>query len=397
MASSRTIIIAGAGIGGLTAALALAGKGFRVVVCEQSGRLQEAGAGIQLSPNATRVLFGLGLKDSLARHAVAPAAISIKSARSGREIASIPLGEEIAFRFGTPYWSIHRADLQACLLEAAEQHPDIVIRLGTQAQDFVVHANGATVDMRHGATTEQERSIAFVAADGLWSPARMRIGDRSLPQFSGRNAWRATVPAAMLSERFRAPAVHLWLGSHAHLVHYPVCGGARINIVAITADRNQSRDWSAPGTREELQRKFSRWRWSKHARAILDAPESWQKWSLYDRPPHSVWGRGAMTLLGDAAHPMLPFLAQGAAMAIEDAAVLAQCLSAHDADTEQALRLYERLRYRRTARVQRAARRAGRIYHLGGPLAFLRNRSMRIVGREKLRSRLDWIYDWRID
>lgn len=396
MASSRTIIVAGAGIGGLTAALALAEKGYRIVVCEQSEQLQEAGAGIQLSPNATRVLFELGLKERMAPHAVAPLAISIRSARSGREIGEVALGPAMEFRYGSPYWAMHRADLQAALLAAAQQHPDIVLKLGVRLEDFVVHAHGATAELRRGVAAEQERGIALIGADGLWSRMRARLGDKQTPQFSGRSAWRATVPAESVTEEWRAPIVRLWLGRDAHVVHYPVSGGSRINIVAIVADRQPGREWSAPGPREQLLRRFSGRAWAKPMRAILEAPESWQKWSLFDMPPRPQWGIGAMTLLGDAAHPMLPFLAQGAAMAIEDAATLARCLAGPDAAMEPALRRYEGLRRARTAEVQRAARQAGKIYHLSGPLAFLRNRSMRILGREKLRERYDWLYDWRI-
>ena len=396
VAASRTIIVAGAGIGGLTAALALAEKGFRVVICEQSERLQETGAGLQLSPNATRILFALGLKERMAPQAVVPEGISIRSARSGREIGGVTLGPQIEFRYGTPYWTMHRADLQAALLAAALDHSDIAFRLGTRLEDFVVHAHGATVELRRGLKAEQERGIALVGADGLWSRTRTRLGDKATPQFSGRSAFRAIVPAESVSEPWRAPIVRLWLARDAHLVHYPVSGGGKINIVAIVADRKPEREWSAPGSREQLLRRFAGRAWAKPARAILEAPESWQKWSLFEMPPRPQWGKGAMTLLGDAAHPMLPFLAQGAAMAIEDAAMLAHCLSAPDVAVEPALRRYEGLRRARTAEVQRAARQAGKIYHLGGPLAFLRNRSMQMMGREKLRERYDWLYDWRI-
>jgi len=396
VASSRTIIVAGAGIGGLTAALALAEKGFRIVVCEQSERLQETGAGLQLSPNATRILFALGLKERLAPQAVVPQAISIRSARSGREIGGVTLGPQIEFRYGTPYWAMHRADLQAALLAAALDHSDIVFRLGTRLEDFVVHAHGATVELRRGVKAEQERGIALIGADGLWSRTRARLGDRQAPQFSGRSAFRALVPAESVSEEWRAPVVRLWLAREAHLVHYPVSGGSRINIVAIVADRKPEREWNAPASREQLLRRFAGRAWARPARAILEAPDAWLKWSLFEMPPRPQWGQGAMTLLGDAAHPMLPFLAQGAAMAIEDAAMLAHCLSAPDVAVEPALRRYEGLRRARTAEVQRAARQAGKIYHLGGPLAFLRNRSLQMMGREKLRERYDWLYDWRI-
>ncbi len=399
MASSRTILIAGAGIGGLATALALAQQSFRVVVFEQAERLQEVGAGLQLSPNATRGLFALGLRDRLLPHVVAPQDISIKSGRSGREIGRIPLGAPIDFRYGTPYWVMLRADLQRVLLDAVQDNPDIALRLGVRVEDFAVHAHGVTAELRRGIHAENDRGIALVGADGLWSTLRVRLGDDAQPQFSGRTAWRATVPAEAVREDFRAPVVHLWLRRHAHLVHYPVAGGRRINIVAIVEDTARSRDWSGEGRREDLLRRIGAERWYYPARLMLEAPERWQTWSLFERRRSRLgapsWSRGPVTLLGDAAHPMLPFLAQGAAMAIEDAMTLAQALAAPHVAPAEAIRRYEGMRRGRTARVQRAARRAGRIYHLGGPQAWLRNLAMGMMGREKLRERFDWLYDWR--
>ncbi len=344
MAASRTILIAGAGIGGLTAAKALADKGFRVVLYEQAERPQETGAGIQLSPNATRALTALGLADKLAPHVVVPQAVSIRQAASGREIARIPLGEDIAFRYGTPYWVVHRADLQAVLLDAVKAHPDIVLKTGTQVEDFAVHANGVTVQLRQGIHASDERAIAFIAADGLWSRARTRFTREGAPRFRGRKAWRVMLDADHVRDEFREPIVHLWLGKNAHLVHYPVCAGRLINIVAIVDDKTKGDDWSAPGRREEILKYFAPGHWATAARDLINEAEQWQTWSLYDRPARWRWGHGAMTMLGDAAHPALPFIAQGAAMAIEDAATLAQCLSAHGVEPVQGLRLYEGMR-----------------------------------------------------
>ena len=395
MAASRTIIVAGAGIGGLTAALALAAREFRVVLCEQAERLEEVGAGIQLSPNASRVLTGLGLAEKLAPHVVAPQAVSIRLAQSAREIARIAF-DDVSFRYGAPYWVIHRGDLQAVLHEAAIANPDIALHLGTQVHDFALHAHGVTAELRHGVTAGNERGIALVGADGVWSTLRTRLGEMPRPQFRNRTAWRALVDAERVREAFRAPIVHLWLGQDAHLVHYPVCGGRRINIVAIVADREQHMRWSTPGRREEVLRLFGPTGWARAARELLEVPDEWLKWSLFDCAPLPSWGRGAMTLIGDAAHPMLPFLAQGAAMAIEDGATLAKCLSEKDEAVATALRRFEHRRRKRTARVQRTARKTGDLYHLGGPLAFARNLTLMALGGEKLRERYDWLYDWRV-
>jgi salicylate hydroxylase len=395
VAASRTILIAGAGIGGLTAAKALADKGFRVVLYEQSGRPQETGAGIQLSPNATRALTSLRLADKLKPHVVTPQAVSIRQAASGHELARIPLGDDIGLRYGTPYWVAHRADLQAVLLAAVKAHPDIVLKTGIRVEDFVLHANGVTLELRQGIHASDERGIAFIAADGLWSRARMQLTGEGPPRFRGRKAWRVMLDAEHVRDEFRQPVIRLWLGKNAHLVHYPVSAGRLINVVAIVDDKTKGNDWSTPGRREDILKYFAPRHWATAARDLINEAEQWQTWSLYDRPARRRWGHGAMTLLGDAAHPALPFMAQGAAMAIEDAVTLAQCLAAHEAEPVEGLRLYERLRRRRTARVQRASRMTGRIYHLGGPLAHLRDAALSRMGGEKLRERYDWLYDWR--
>lgn len=392
MARSRTIIVAGAGIGGMTAALALARAGFRAVVLEQAARLEEAGAGIQLSPNATRVLFDLGLSERLLPLVIAPEAIRVIDAPSGNGIVRIPLGASAAQRYGAPYWVIHRADLQAVLAITAAENPDITLRLGTRVEDFAVHQHGITVQARDAQGTRDEQGAALVGADGLWSTLRTRLGESRPPRFAHRTAWRAIVPAARLTAEFREPVTSLWLGPNAHLVHYPVRGGRDVNIVAIARDEWQEPGWSAPGKQGDLAPHFASF--APQARALIAVPERWQKWALFDRPPRLPRLRGPVTLLGDAAHPVLPFLAQGGAMAIEDAAVLAQWLEREN-EPEPALRAYETQRRRRVARVQREARRNSWGYHLAGPLGAARNAVLTMMGGEKLLRRYDWLYDWR--
>ena len=394
MASSRNVIIAGAGIGGLTAALTLAQSGFRVTLLEQALRLEEAGAGIQLSPNASRILIALGLGQRLRREAFVPSAVAIKTAGGGT-LARIPLADEAERRFGAPYWCIHRGDLQMALIEAVHASPDVELRLGTRVEDFVVHAKGVSVARRQGETIHNEQGIALICADGLWSSLRARLGHRARPAFRQRTAWRALVPVAAVAPEFRGDEVQLWLGRDAHLVHYPVKGGEMINVVAIVGDRWAEPGWNAEGAREELLGHYSAWRWCAPVREFLARPERWRKWALYDLAPIHPWGKGPVTLLGDAAHPMLPFLAQGAAMAIEDAAVLADCLARQPDDPASAMRRYERARRGRTARVQRAARRNGRVYHLAAGEAALRNLFLRLAGGKLLLRRYRWLYDWR--
>jgi salicylate hydroxylase len=394
VASSRNIIVAGAGIGGLTAALALARAGFRVTLLEQAETLTEVGAGIQLSPNATRVLFALGLQDRLQDLVVSPSAVAVMAA-GGARLASVPLGKAAETRYGAPYWTIHRGDLQAVLVDAVRSSPDIALRLGTQVEDFALHAHGVSAALRLRSGTAVEPGVALVCADGLWSGLRARLGIRAAPRFRRRTAWRALVPAEAVEPGFRTNEVMLWLGRDAHLVHYAVRAGRLINIVAIAGDSFAEQGWNAEGTGEEVLTRFSRWRWGEHVRAFLRVPQRWSKWALYDLEPLWPWGRGPVTLLGDAAHPMLPFLAQGAATAIEDAAVLANALAEQPDDLSEAMRHYERARRRRTARVQRAARRNGRIYHLRAAEALARNLFLRMAGGTMLLRRHDWLYDWQ--
>jgi salicylate hydroxylase len=394
VASSRNIIIAGAGIGGLTAALTLAQSGFRATVLEQAERLEETGAGIQLSPNATRILIALGLEQRLRADIVAPQAVAIRTASGGR-LARIPLGAGAERRFGAPYWSIHRGDLQAALLEAVRANPDIVLRLGTRVEDFVEHSNGLSAACRNRAGAADEQGIALIGADGLWSGLRTRLGYRAKPEFCRRTAWRALVPAAQVGPEFRTDEVQLWLGRRAHLVHYPVRSGTLINIVAIVTDDWAQPGWSAEGERDELLARYSRWSWAEPVRNLLALPDRWLKWALYDLAPLHEWGKGRVTLLGDAAHPMLPFLAQGAAMAIEDAVVLADSLARQPDDPPAGLRRYERARRARTARVQSAARSNGRVYHLTAGEALARNLFLRLFGGKMLLRRYKWLYDWR--
>jgi salicylate hydroxylase len=394
VASSRTVIIAGAGIGGLTTALTVARHGYRVVLLEQAERLEETGAGIQLSPNASRILIGLDLGKRLLPHVAVPQELTVANARSGRVLARAPLGTAAEERYGAPYWIIHRGDLQSVLLEAVRANPDIVLRLGTRVDDFATHSSGVTVVACSPRETVEERGVALIGADGLWSRLRGRLGHRAAPRFAGHTAWRALVPADAVVCGLSIPTVNLWFGRGGHVVHYPVKGGRLINVVAITRDDWHEPGWSAPGERDEILARFDARAWRGPPREILRAADGWLKWALFDAAPLSYWGRGPATLLGDAAHPTLPYLAQGAAMAIEDAAELGHCMGQALHDPAGAMRLYEGRRLARTARTQRAARRNGDIYHARGLTGFMRTLALAATGGDRLISRYDWIYRW---
>src|SRR3954467_2165928 len=395
----RTIIVAGAGIGGLTAALSLAAKGFRVVILEKAERLEEAGAGLQLSPNASRILVDLGLRSRLAPRAVTPQAINIINARAGGEDAPLPLGEAASLRAGAPYWVMHRADLQGALQAEVNDHPDIELRLGCQFEDVTSHAKGLTVVQRSGNARQQELAVALIGADGIWSSVRHHLFPQVQPQFSGLIAWRGTLDATALPREYTSPRVQPWMGPKAHLVAYPISGARRINVVAIVPGTWNRPGWSAPGDANEIKPAFSQ-AWPASARMLIGAVEEWRRWALFTLPDIGEWSDGAIALLGDAAHAMLPFAAQGAGMAIEDAAVLAKCLSESPGSTiagiPATLKRYGRLRRGRVLRVQRAARQQGRIYHLTGPLALARDLAIKAMGPERMLARQDWIDDWRV-
>jgi salicylate hydroxylase len=400
VAAARTIIVAGAGIGGLTAALSLAAKGFRVIVLEKAERLEEAGAGLQLSPNASRILVDLDLRSRLTPRAVTPEAINIMSARAGGQITRLPLGEAAGLRAGAPYWVMHRADLQGALQAAVNDHPSIDLRLGCQFEDVTSHAKGLTVVQRRGNARQQELAMALVGADGIWSAVRNHLFPEVQPQFSGLIAWRGTLDATTLPREYTSPRVQLWMGPDAHLVAYPISAGRQINVVAIVPGTWNRPGWSAPGDANELKSAFASQGWPATARMLIGAVDEWRRWALFTLPDLGEWTEGAIALLGDAAHAMLPFAAQGAGMAIEDAAVLAKCLSESPGDSiagiPATLKRYGRLRRGRVLRVQRAARQQGRIYHLTGPLALARDLAIKAMGPQRMLARQDWIYDWRV-
>lgn len=380
------IAIVGAGIGGLTAALALAREGFAVDLLERAPVLDEVGAGIQLAPNASRILIRLGLGPRLGPSVVVPEGMDVRAGRSGATILSAPLGEAIARRRGAPWWVIHRADLQAALAEAAGDDPAIRLRTGVAVAGITDGPGGVEID----AGAASGFAAAVIGADGVRSAVRRALGDPAEPVFRRRTAWRATLAMDAAPKALRGRRLGLWLGPDAHVVHYPLRAGTALNVVAFVEDDAPVEGWRGPGEGADLAGRFAGW--AGLLRDLIAAAPGWTRWSLADRP---VWfgpGRGPVTLLGDAAHAMLPFAAQGGAMAIEDAAVLARLASDRRGDLAAAFRSYEEARMARVAAVQQLANRNGAIYHLAGPMALARDAAMRVMGGERLVARQDWIY-----
>ena len=382
-------VIAGAGISGLCTSLCLARGGWRVSLYEKAKVLEETGAGLQLSPNASAILGRLGVIERLTPFALCPKAIRIRRARDGATVAVMPL-DDAERRWGAPYLVVHRADLQRALLEAIARESSVKLQTGAAVAGFASGENSVAVVIEQGAVRLKAAGDCLIGADGVRSFVRQRLGAPSA-RFSGWTAWRATVDAARAPPAMRREETTLWLGRKAHLVHYPLRGGAIINVVAIV-DEDFCPDgadfWSSPGEPGLLEARFSGW--AEAARDLLRAPD-WRKWPLFDCNPIASWVAGRVALMGDAAHPMLPFLAQGAAQAIEDAGALGEDLARGD-NIEASLRAYQEARHARATRVQKESRRQAKIFHLAGPAAFLRDTALRALGPQKMLARYDWLY-----
>ncbi len=386
--SSLPILIAGGGIGGLAAACGLARKGHRVMVVEQSAKLGEIGAGIQIGPNAFHCFDYLGVGDAMRAEAVYIDALRLMDAQTAEDITAIPLDDPFRRFYGNPYAVVHRADLHGILLRACEDSPLVELRTGQRVTGYAQDGTSVSLQVDGGAAI---RGRLLIAADGLRSPIRAQMVGDGPPRVSGHTTYRSVIPVARMPEDLRWNAATLWAGPKCHIVHYPLKGGAVFNLV-VTYHRDVTEAIAGrPVPKEEVAQGFEHIH--PKARQVIEHGENWRLWVLCDREPISNWVDGRVALLGDAAHPMLQYFAQGACMAMEDAVALADCMTPDGADPEPALQRYQQMRRVRTARVQMNSRLIGEyIYHPDNAKAAVRNEIMRGMSPEDWYRQLDWLY-----
>jgi len=390
------IVIAGAGVAGLTAALSLAAKGSVVTIFERAAHLQEVGAGLQLSPNATRILRSLGVLEHLERDAVQPQAIVLKDAATLASLARVPLGASAERRWGAPYLVTHRADLQHALLQRICECPAITLITGAEVLGAQFDSGRVAVKIRHDGVERQEFCRFLVGADGVWSRLRSIAGAKE-SRFSGFVAYRAVLhlgaaghPAE--SDIVSRDTVTAFLSPRFHLVAYPLRGGAEINLVAITRGPDMGRRWADDADMALLAAATAAA--APALSALIAQAGRWTAWPLHEAEPSMRWVHpGGLVLIGDAAHALTPYAAQGAAMAIEDAALLAQ-LTPGTTDIGPALVLFEEVRRSRLARVARRGDFNRFVWHARGPVALARNLVLRWRSEERLAADLDWLYGY---
>lgn len=385
--TDQPIIIAGGGIGGFAAALALARKGRAVRLLEQAEDFSEVGAGIQLGPNIMRMFDALGVTDAINAAAVFPDMLTMRDGFSGDAIVEIPLGDAFESHFGRPYGVIFRPDLHNALIAAAKASPLVEARTGVKVDGYDQTGDGVVVRTSDGA---EHAGAGLIGADGLWSRIRADLVGDGEPRVAGHIAYRAVLPIDQVPEHMNQPRVTLWAGPKTHLVTYPLRRGESFNIVAVFHSDRYEQGWDVYGDPEELTEKFA----GQHAdvRAMLDRIESWRMWVLCDREPISNWTDRRVTLLGDAAHPTLQYMAQGANMAVEDAVCLAHLVEVHDDDLGAAFADYPKRRYLRTARVQLTSRFYGDVFHAEGAARELRNQLLPRRTPEQAYQGMAWLY-----
>lgn len=382
------ILIAGGGIGGLAAALGLAQKGHRITVLEKASKLGEIGAGIQLGPNAFHSFDYLGVGDAARAMAIYVDGLRLMDAIGGEEICRIPLDEPFRKRFGNPYAVVHRGDLHGVFLRACQDSDRIELRTSSEVAGYDQDGSSVTARLANGATVE---GSALIGADGLWSNIRKQVVGDGPPRVSGHTTYRSVIPTDRMPEDLRWNAATLWAGPKCHIVHYPLSGWKVFNLVVTFHNDAPEPVAGLPVEEEEVHRGFEHVH--ERARQLIRIGSNWKLWVLCDRDPVENWVDGRVALLGDAAHPTLQYLAQGACMAMEDAVCLAHSVAARPDDVGKALEDYRRLRVLRTARVQLQSRAIGdHIYHPAGAHAALRNAILSAKTPDQFYDDLAWLY-----
>ncbi len=385
------VIVAGGGIGGLAAALALVRQGFEVLVLEQAPEIGEIGAGIQLGPNAFHAFDALGVGDKARGRAVYTECMIMHDAIDESLVGRLETGEAFRQRFGNPYAVIHRADVHLSLLEGAQETGRVQFLTNTRLERIAQDADGVIAYDQNG---KAHRGIALIGADGVKSVVREAfVNDPA--RITGHVVYRAVVDKADFPTDLQWNAASLWAGPKCHLVHYPLRGGEQYNVVVTFHSRQQEQWGVTEGSKEEVQSYFQGI--SARPRQLIDLPKSWKRWATADREPIGQWSFGRVTLLGDAAHPTTQYMAQGACMAMEDAVTLGQALRVHGNDWAKALDLYQQARVARTARIVLSGREMGRIYHAMGVERLVRNSLWKGRTQERFYDAVEWLYSWNVN
>ena len=382
------ILVAGGGIGGLSTALGLAKQGFSTIVLEKAAAMGEVGAGIQLGPNAFHAFDWLGVGDTARAMAIYVDRLRLMDALTAEEICHIDLGEAFRARFGNPYAVIHRGDLHAVFLQGCRRNESVDLRVSAEVVGYEQDAGGVTAIL---ATGERLRGRALIGADGLWSKVRRQLAGDGAPRVSGHTTYRSVIPTEDMPEALRWNAATLWAGPKCHIVHYPLQGWKTFNLVVTYHNDAPEPVAGKPVSEEEVFRGFTHVH--PMAQQIIRRGRDWKLWVLCDRDPIERWVDGRVALLGDAAHPMMQYMAQGACMAMEDAVCLAQSMAEHQGEVAPALDAYRARRVLRTARVQLQSRAIGdHVYHPAGAHAALRNAIMAAKSQAEWRDTLAWLY-----